>query len=312
MLLAPVNRNTRPVIIPTTLLAVSGKNKKIENMIYEVRGVQVMLDSDLAKLYQTETKRINEAVSRNKEKFPERYCFRVSEDKYNSLKSQIATSKGGSRKGHVVFTEQGVAMLATILKTSVATKVSIAIMDAFVALRHYIGNNEYRLSNVETKLIEHDRDIKLLQESFNKFDEKKKSTEIYFNGQIFDAYSKIYEIFTTAKDNIVIIDSYADNTILDIIKKLDINVTIITRENNLLTKQDIDKYNKQYHNLIVIYDNTFHDRYFILDNNTIYHCGTSINRIGYKTFSITLINDEEVKELLINKISKIGGGMIYL
>lgn len=115
--------------------------KNIENLIYEIRGQQVMLDSDLAKLYETETKRINEAISRNKEKFPERFCFKISEADYNILKSQIATSKGGSRKGHRAFTEQGVAMLTTILKTPVATRTSISIMDAFVTMRKYISTN---------------------------------------------------------------------------------------------------------------------------------------------------------------------------
>ena len=113
----------------------------IENLIYEIREKQVMMESDLARLYKTATKRINEAVYRNNEKFPERFCFRIDEEEYNFLKSQIATSKGGSRKGHTVFTEQGVAMLATVLKTNVATKVSISIMDAFVTMRKYISTN---------------------------------------------------------------------------------------------------------------------------------------------------------------------------
>ena len=282
------------------------ENKKIENLIYEVRGKQVMLDSDLAMLYKIETKRINEAVYRNKEKFPERFCFRITEEEYSNLKSQFATSSlsnyGGSRKGHTVFTEQGVAMLATILKSNIAIKVSIDIMDAFVAMRHYIGNNEYRLSNVETKILEHDFEIKLLKASFNKFEEKKKINEIYFNGQIFDAYSKILEIFKESKQDLIIIDAYADNTILDIIKRLKINVTIITKKDNLLTKQDIDKYNKQYNNLKVIYESTFHDRYFILDKEKVYHCGASINRIGYKTFSITLISDKEICNSLLKRV----------
>jgi hypothetical protein len=275
---------------------------KIENMIYEIRGKQVMLDSDLAKLYQVETKRINEAVKNNPDKFPNRYILRISEKEYQFLKSKISTSKGGSRKGHTAFTEQGVAMLATILKSNIATKVSIRIMDAFVAMRHYIGNNEYRLSNVEAKVLEHDNDIKLLQESFKKFEEKKKNNEIYFNGQIFDAYSKILDIFKDAKKELTIIDAYADNTILDIIKRLNVQATIITKKDNLLTNQDIQKYNQQYHNLKIIFNNTFHDRYFILDNDIVYHCGTSINRLGYKTFSITKMNDKDVCNLLINKI----------
>ena len=272
--------------------------EKIESLIYNIRGKEVMLDSDLAYLYDVETKRINEAVNRNKEKFPERFCFRISDDEYYSLKSQIATSKGGSRKGHSVFTEQGVAMLATILKTPIATEISIKIMDAFVAMRHYIGNNEYRLSNMETKLIEHDLEIKLLEETFNKFEEKKKINEIYFDGQIFDAYSKILDIFKEAKNDIIIIDSYADNKLLDIIKKLKAKVVLITTD-KYIKEEIISRYNKQYENLKVIYDNTFHDRYFILDKDIIYHCGSSLNRIGYKTFSINLISDSLTKKELL-------------
>ena len=281
------------------------KEENIENLIYEIRGKQVMLDSDLAKLYQVETKRINEAVSRNKEKFPERFYFRITEKEYDSLKSQFATSKGGSRKGHSVFTEQGVAMLATILKSKIATQVSIAIMDAFVAMRKYISSNFIEQKYINNMVLEHDSKIKLLQHSFDKLEEKQKINDIYFDGQIYDAYSKIFDIFKHTKKELIIIDSYADNTILDIIKRLNIKVTIITRKNNLLTVQDIEKYNKQYQNLTVKFDSTFHDRYFILDNKTIYHCGASINRIGYKTFSITLIKDELVTNVLINRVKEI-------
>ena len=133
-------------------------------------------------------------------------------------------------------------------------------------------------------------------------EEKKKSSEIYFHGQIYDAYSKIQEIFASCKKKLIIIDSYADNTVLNIVKRLDIDVLIITRKNNLLTKQDIIKYNSEYHNLRVVYNDTFHDRYFILDNSLVYHCGASINRIGYKTFSINLIQDRYVSLLLINRV----------
>lgn len=144
-----------------------------------------------------------------------------------------------------------------------------------------------------------------MQESFRKFEEKRKDNEIYFNGQIFDAYSKIHDIFKTAKREIIVVDAYADNTLLDIIKRLDIKVTIITKKDNFLTKQDIVKYNEQYNNLEAIYDNSFHDRYFIIDEIQVYHCGTSINRIGYKTFSISLVGDDDVKELLINRVNNI-------
>ena len=196
-------------------------------------------------------------------------------------------------------------MLATVLRTDIASEMSVAIMRAFVTMRKYISNNLLEQKYINNMVLEHNYQIKLLQDSFQKIEEKKKVNEIYFNGQIYDAYSKIQEIFKSANKSLVIIDAYADNTILDIIKRLNINVTIITKPNNLLTSQDIEKYNKQYNNLTVIFDNTFHDRYFILDDEIIYHCGASINRIGYKTFSITLIGDVDIKKTLINKIKKI-------
>ena len=134
---------------------------------------------------------------------------------------------------------------------------------------------------------------------------KEENSKIFFEGQIYDAYSKILEIFKEAEKELIIIDAYADNVLLNIIKRLDISITLITKKDNLSSKQDILKYKKQYHNLKVIYDNTFHDRYFILDNNIVYHCGASINRIGYKTFSINLINDKDVCDMLKSRIKEI-------
>ena len=287
------------------------KEEKLTNLIYEIRGKQVMLDSDLASLYECAngTKTINLAVKRHINRFPERFMFQLTMDEVSSLsRFQTETLKG---QGHNIkylpyaFTEQGVAMLATILRTSVAEEMSIKIMDAFVAMRKYIGSNLMEQKYINNLVLKHDSQITLLQESFAKIEEKEQISEIYFNGQIYDAYSKILDIFKSAKKELIIIDNYADNTLLDIIKRLRIKVTIITRENNLLTKQDIEKYNKEYHNLIVKYDNTFHDRYFILDNSIVYHCGASINKIGYKTFFITKIGDKQVIEALITQINKI-------
>ena len=274
----------------------STKNKIIiENLIYEIRGVQVIFDSDLAKLYEciNGTKDINKAVKRNIERFPENFMFQLTDKEYDILRFQIGTSKirGGRRYNPYVFTEQGVAMLSSVLHTEIAIKMSIQIINAFVIMRKYISNN----------LIEQ----KHLKESFSKIEEKRKTNEIYFNGQIYDAYSKILEIFRKATESLIIIDTYADNTILDIIKRLNIEVIIITKSNNLLTKQDIKIYNNQYNNLKIIFNNDFHDRYFILDKSILYHCGTSINRIGYKTFSINLISDKEICYLMINKVNKI-------
>ena len=280
----------------------------IENLIYEIRGVQVMLDSDLARLYEVETKQLNRQVKRNIERFDSDFMFQLTDIEYQNLKCQFGTSSsnnyGGRRTRPYVFTEMGVTTLASVLRSVIAINMSKRIIRAFVAMRHYIGNTEYRISNIESKIIEHDRNIKLLQDSFDKLEEKKKVNEIYFNGQIFDAYSKIYEILSDASNRVIVIDSYADITILDIVKRLKVDVVLITKYNNLLTKQDVIKYNKQYHNLNVFYTNSFHDRYFIVDND-VYHCGASVNRIGYKTFSITLISDRDVCKLLIKKVNKI-------
>ena len=284
-------------------------NINIENMIYEIRGKQVMLDSDLSKLYHCKngTKSINLAVKRHINRFPERFMFQLTEEEYHNLRFQFETTNNMARTMPYAFTEQGVAMLATVLRTEVAEEVSIRIMDAFVAMRHYIGKNEYRLLNVEHKVLEHDNEIKLLQESFSKFEEKKKVNDIYFPKQIYDAYSKIKDIFLLAESELIIIDTYADKTVLDMIKKLNVKVVLITKYNNKLTNLDIEKYHKQYSNLKVIRSNDFHDRYFILDKQEIYHCGTSINYAGSKVFSINILEDNMVKngilDYLFNLIS---------
>ncbi len=280
---------------------------RIEDLIYEINGRQVMLDSDLAKLYKCKngTKEINQAVKNNPNKFPDRYAFRISEQDYNTLKSKVLTSKGGSRKGHIVFTEQGVYMLATILKTNVATEISIRIMDTFSFMRKYIENNLINQMYYNDMTIRNNVEIRKLQEVFKKFNDEKKKSEIYFNGQIYDAYSKILDIFKSAYKELIIIDAYADKNVLDIIRKLDVNVILIVKKCSLLSKKDIEKYKEQYKNLNVIYNDDYHDRYFIIDNTIVYHCGASINRIGYKTFSITLVDDEIIRNSLINKIKEI-------
>ena len=197
------------------------KEENIKDMIYEIRGKQVMLDSDLAKLYQCKngTKEINQAVKNNPDKFPERFAFRITENEYNNLKSKILTSKwrGGSRKGHTVFTEQGVAMLATILKTQVATKVSINIMDAFVEMRKFINNNIEifnRIAKLEYGYLEHDNKINQIIDQMNPKELKEK---LFYDGQIYDAYSILINIIRKAKEKIIIIDNYIDKTILDIL-----------------------------------------------------------------------------------------------
>ena len=282
----------------------------IGNMIYEIRGQQVMLDSDLAKLYQVKTKALIQSVKRNIERFPENFMFQLTDAEYDSLRSQNVTSngRGGRRYSPYVFTEQGVAMLSGVLNSETAINVSVQIMNASIAMRKYISTNLLEQKYINRLALEdHDR-INLIESSLKKFEEKQETSAIFFNGQIYDAYSKIYDIFKEAKRSLVIIDSYSDNTTLNIIKKLKVPVIIITSNKAPLSSQDIKKYSAQYNNLTVIRNNTFHDRYFILDNEIVYHCGASINYIGKRTFSITRISDESVTELLLDKVDEIVAG----
>lgn len=283
--------------------------EKVENLIYEVRGVQVMLDSDLARLYECAngTKTINQAVNRHLDRFPEDFYFQLTKEEYLNLKSQFGTSSsneyGGVRKMPYVFTEQGVAMLASVLRTNVASSVSVDIMRAFVIMKRYISKTLLEQTYINELVLKNSKRIDLLEETLSKF--KEKSNHLFFEGQIYDAYSKISEIFSKAKKNLIIIDAYADITILDMIKKLSVNVKVITKQNGLLTNTDIKKYNNQYRNLSIKYSDAFHDRYFIIDNNKIYHCGASINHAGSRTFNINILEDKEICNALKNKVDKI-------
>ena len=294
---------------------------KIEDMIYEIRGKYVMLDSDLGRVYECKngTKTINQAVNRHLERFPSDFYFQLTEDEYSSLRSQVGTLKNGrgEHKKYLpyVFTEQGVAMLATVLRTKVASEMSVSIMRAFVKMRHYllntVGENKYikdMLLKHDNELSEHGNSIRLLQESFDKLETDKEIDEVYFNGKEYDAYSKVLDIFAEAKEELIVVDRYTDKTFLDIIRNLECKVILITGKKSKLTKLDIEKYNKDYNNLIIYYDDTFHDRYFVIDNNKVYHSGNSINHIGYRKSSIDVIHDKNVCATVINDIARIIGG----
>ena len=278
----------------------------IENMIYEIRGKQVMLDSDLAKLYQCTngTKTINQAVKRHINKFPERYMFQLSKIEYDNLKSQFGTSSlnnyGGVRKMPYAFTEQGVAMLATILKTSIADNVSMKIIDAFVYMRKYISNNLIEQKYINKMVFDHDNEIKLLQESFLKLEEKEKVNHIFYEGQIYDAYSLLIDILSNAKKEIIIIDNYAGKELLDIIKDIKLNIKIVSSNIDSTLKK---KYESQYSNVTFINNNTFHDRFIIIDRKELYNSGASFKDLGNKCFSLNKIED---KEILNNIIKNIG------
>ena len=271
------------------------ENIKIENMIYEIRGKQVMLDSDLAKLYHVETKRINEAVKNNMEKFPERFSFYITFDEYRNLRSKISTFDVSLRKyAPRVFTEQGVAMLATILKSKVATQVSIRIMDAFVAMRKYISTE---LMEHNKMLINHENRLTLLENVFDNF--KEETNHIFYEGQIYDAYSLMRKIFGKAEESIVIIDNYIDKNILDILSKTNRKITIITNKYKI---DDYEKYREQYNNVTLIVNNSFHDRFIIIDKKVLYHSGASFKDLGKKCFAITKIESKELLDSLLDKL----------
>ena len=283
----------------------------IENMIYKIRGKQVMLDSDLSKLYQCKngTKEINQAVKNNPDKFPERYSFQLSDNEYNNLRSKNLTSSlesgyGGRRYNPRVFTEQGIAMLSTILKSKVAVETSIRIMDAFVKMRKIISSNLIEQKYINELVIKDNERINLLEESFSKLEEKEKVNHIFYEGQIYDAYSLLIDIFKEAKKEIIIIDNYADKSILDMITNLNVKVIVITKKFNLLKDIDIKKYNKQYHNLKVIYSDKFHDRFIIIDKKLLYHSGASYKDLGNKCFAITKIEDKEYLEIILKNIGE--------
>ena len=280
---------------------------KIESLIYNIRGKQVMLDSDVAMFFGYETKQLNRQVFRNINRFPENYCFRLTEEEYNSLRCQNVTLKSGRGEHRkylpYVFTEYGITMLAGILKSDVAVAASLKIVDTFISMKKYLKENIIEQAFINEMVLRHEKDIKLLQETFDKLDRSK--NQIFFDGQIYDSYSKIIDLMNIAKKELIIIDSYADKVILDMISGLNIKVILITKTKTLLRNLDIEKYNMQYNNLNIIYDDTFHDRYLIIDKSVIYHLGTSINHIGSKTFSINKLEDSVVIESLLNKLNNI-------
>ena len=281
----------------------------IENMINEIRGKQLMLDSDLSKLYQCKngTKSINLAVNRNVKKFPNDFYFQLTNNETENLRFHFETSNsttnyGGKRYNPYAFTEQGVAMLATILHTPVAAEVSVNIMRTFVKMRKIISSNLIEQKYINELVIKDNERINLLEESFLKLEEKEKINHIFYEGQIYDAYSLLIDIFKEAKKEIIIIDNYADKSILDMITNLNVKVIIVTKKFNLLKDIDIKKYNKQYHNLKVIYSDKFHDRFIILDKKVLYHSGASYKDLGNKCFAINKIKDDEYLENILIKI----------
>ena len=284
-------------------------NQEIKNLIYTIRGKQVMIDSDVAMLYQYETKNINKAVKRNIERFPEDFCFQLTESELQILRFQFGTSnqsekinyetRGGRRYLPYVFTEQGIAMLAGVLKNKIAVKVSINIIKSFIEMRKFISTNGQvfeRLTNVEYKLLEHD---KKFDEVFNQLQhEENIKQKIFFAGQIYDAYSLIIDIIKKANQKILIIDNYIDESVLKMLTKKNkmVEVIIITSNKSTIENIDIQKFNKEYPILKIAKTNKFHDRFIVIDNKEMYHLGASIKDLGKKCFGINKIEDMKIIE----------------
>ncbi|MBR4231388.1 MAG: ORF6N domain-containing protein [Bacilli bacterium] len=280
----------------------------IKNMIYEINGVEVMFDYDLAELYHVETKRINEAVKRNIRKFPERFSWLINQNDFKNLEVAkcdltIKNGNGGRRYDIRVFTEQGVAMLATILKSKEAINTSIQIMDAFVKMRHYINYSNQLLPNrfllLEDKV---DNNTKRIDELFDKFNPKDIAKNyLFFEGELYDAYSVVMTILKKAKKEIIIIDNYAGKELLDILKNVDKKITIVSKNIDDVLKK---KYESQYNNVTFINNDSFHDRFIIVDKKKLYSSGASFKDLGKKCFAINEMDNEDFLKLLLMDIKK--------
>jgi len=277
-------------------------NIDIKSKIYTIRDKQVMLDRDLAELYGVETKNLNRAVTRNIERFPEKFRFQLTREEYENLRFQFGTlsldSENTWRK-HTkylpyVFTEQGVSMLSAVLKSKTAIDISIKIIDSFVSMRKFISQNASVFQRLEileqNQLITNTNFDKI----FKAIEEKNpiQSQGIFYNGQIFDAHNFVSELIRKAKNSIVLIDNYVDDsTLLLFSKNQNINVVIYTDTFTKALKLDLEKYNKQYKDISIETNKKFHDRFLIIDNKDVYHIGASLKDLGKKTFAFSKLED---------------------
>lgn len=299
-------------------------NQTIQNKIHTIRGVQVMLDEDLALLYGVETKQLNKAVNRNIARFPEKFRFQLAEEEYanlrfqngtssldDSLRAQIATlssdkQHGGRRYLPYAFTEQGVSMLSAVLRSPTAIETSIKIIDTFVTMRKFLSQNASlftKIESIEKRQISYEiKTDSKIESVLNALEDKnKKPTQgIFYNGQIYDAYAFINDLLKSAKSEATLIDNYIDDTIFTLCSKYSsIRFTIYTQAINKQLKQDFQKYQKQYENIELKITKEFHDRFLVIDKEDIYHLGASIKDLGNKVFAFSKLNiDINTFELL--------------
>ena len=280
----------------------------IQPMIKVIRGQQVMLDSDLSALYGVETRRLNEQVKRNKERFPDDFMFQLRKEELDNLMSQNATSSwGGTRKLPYAFTEQGIAMLSSVLKSQTAVEVNIRIMRAFIAMRRFIATNAQLFQRLET-IEYHQLEMKQHQEvTDRRIDEVFKRLDadippmqgIFYDGQVFDAYCFVSDLIRKAKQSIVLIDNYVDDTVLTLLDKRSegVSATIYTQRVSSQFQLDVDRHNSQYPLIEIKRFNKAHDRFLLIDNE-VYHIGASIKDLGKKWFGFTLMRDITATELI--------------
>jgi hypothetical protein len=281
---------------------------RIEPLIHLIREQQVILDRDLALLYGVETRRLNEQVRRNIERFPEDFMFQLTHEEFENWKSQFATSNSiimGARKRPYAFTESGIAMLSSVLRSPTAIEVNIRIMRTFVAMRHFLASNAQvfqRLSNIEYHQIETDKRI---DEVFKRLDANTQPQQgIFFDGQVFDAYQFVSDLVRKAKKAIALIDNYVDDTVLTLLDKRNsgVSATIYTQHISQQLQLDIDRHNAQYPMIEVKRFNRAHDRFLLIDDE-VYLIGASIKDLGKKWFAFTLMHNTTAEEL-INKIQE--------
>lgn len=280
----------------------------IQPMIKVIRGQQVMLDSDLSALYGVETRRLNEQVKRNIERFPDDFMFQLRKEELDNLMSQNATSSwGGTRKLPYAFTEQGIAMLSSVLKSQTAVEVNIRIMRAFIAMRRFIATNAQLFQRLET-IEYHQLEMKQHQElTDRRIDEVFKHLDadippmqgIFYDGQVFDAYRFVSDLIRKAKQSIVLIDNYVDDTVLTLLDKRSegVSATIYTQRISSQFQLDVDRHNSQYPLIEIKRFNKAHDRFLLIDNE-VYHIGASIKDLGKKWFGFTLMRDITATELI--------------
>jgi phage regulator Rha-like protein len=288
------------------------------NLIYQVRGQEVMLDSDLAGLYGVETKVFNQAVKRNIERFPNEFRFHLTAEEFDALRSQSVTSSGhgGRRYLPYVFTEQGVAMLSAVLRSETAISISVQIMQAFVSMRRFLISNGgliQRMDSLEKRQAA--REIQTderFEQVFKALEYKRKIPEqgVFFDGQIFDAYRFTSDLLRQAKKSIVLIDNYVDDTVLEQLAKRRKNVqaVILTRKISKGFAQDLDKHNTQYPPVTVREFDRSGDRFLILDGATVYHLGASLKDLGKKWFAFSKLDQaafalmDRVRDLLKEEV----------